>query len=623
MLRELLKRCYSTLSLFAIFYLLASPCALAQGTAFSYQSKLTDSGNPANGSYDMQFKLFDSTDFVTGNQVGMTITSLAVQVTDGAFTVQLDFGAGVYNGSPRFLEIGIRPAGSPGPFTVLAPRQPLTSTPYAIRSATAGVADTAANATNATTATNATQLGGVAANQYVVTTDARLSDARPPTAGSTNYVQNRTSQQAATNFNISGNGTIGGNLTVGGSLSLSVVNAQTHFSIANSRVLAAPGMGNLFGGVGAGASHTTGQNNTLFGSGAGAAISTSNGNSFFGRDAGNLNTGGQNNSFFGDRAGAANMTGNFNSFFGEQAGANNTGSDNSFFGRAAGGANTIGSRNAFFGKDAGASNTTGSLNVFFGWMAGNANTNGGGNAFIGWRAGVGNTTGCCNTFVGESAGTGNTTGSDNVFIGISTGAKNTTGNGNTFIGSRADYGPTTGFGNDNTLLGARAVISGQTLSHSTAIGAGATVTASNTIVLGTASDVVVIPGLGTAGGSALCRNASNQISNCSSSLRYKTDVLPFAGGLEIVGRMQPISFTWKEDGTRDIGLGAEDVERVEPLLAFRNQNGEIEGVKYDQLAAVFINAFKDQQAQITRQQAVIDSLKKIVCNDHPNAELCK
>src|SRR5262249_32901034 len=140
------------------------------------------------------------------------------------------------------------------------------------------------------------------------------------------------------------------------------------------------------------------------------------------------------------------------------------------------------------------------------------------------------------------------------------------------------------------------------VNDSTAIGANATVTTSNTIVLGTSSEKVVILGLGTVGGSALCRNASNQISFCSSSLRYKTGVRPFHGGLEIIGRVRPISFTWKQDGTRDLGLGAEEVERVEPRLTFRNDQGEIEGVKYDQLSAVFVNAFKQQQAQIEHQR---------------------
>src|SRR5205807_9056216 len=66
---------------------------------------------------------------------------------------------------------------------------------------------------SADTATNATQLGGVAANQFVQTSDSRLSDSRTPTAGSSNYIQNTTSQQTSSNFNVSGNGTVGGNLT--------------------------------------------------------------------------------------------------------------------------------------------------------------------------------------------------------------------------------------------------------------------------------------------------------------------------------------------------------------------------------------------------------------------------
>src|SRR5262249_50291444 len=69
----------------------------------------------------------------------------------------------------------------------------------------------------------------------------------------------------------------------------------------------------------------------------------------------------------------------------------------------------------------------------------------------------------------------------------------------------------------------------------------------------------------------LCRNtASFAIGTCPSSLRYKTDVRPFLGGLDIVNRLRPIAFTWKKGGMRGIGLAAEDVEKVEPLLTFRN-----------------------------------------------------
>jgi hypothetical protein len=150
---------------------------------------------------------------------------------------------------------------------------------------------------------------------------------------------------------------------------------------------------------------------------------------------------------------------------------------------------------------------------------------------------------------------------------------------------------------------------------------------------------------------AVCTNASKQLVTCASSLRYKTEVRSFIGGLNIVNHLRPIYFTWKRDGTRDIGLGAEEVEKVEPLLTFRNDKGEIEGVKYNQLSAVFINAFKEQQAQIQQQQETIqqqsaqirrqqvglsqqraqlteqqhqlNAVKVLVCRAHTKAKVCR
>lgn len=111
-----------------------------------------------------------------------------------------------------------------------------------------------------------------------------------------------------------------------------------------------------------------------------------------------------------------------------------------------------------------------------------------------------------------------------------------------------------------------------------------------------------------------------------SSLRYKTDLQPFLGGLNVINRLKPYDFAWKAGGMRELGLIAEDVAEVEPLLTFKNSKDEIEGVKYENLNVVFINAFKEQQAQIEelrqliktqqeqlKQQAQqIDSLKKPV-----------
>src|SRR5437660_4287629 len=247
-LRLLFK--YSFILLVVVLAMGAS-ATLGQTSNFTYQGRLTDGGTPANGNYDLQFVLFDS--LSGGAQVGSTQTINTVAVSNGVFTVSLDFGANAFTGANRFLEISARPTG--GSFTLLTPRQQVTSTPYAIRSANASSADTATNATNATnatTATNATQLGGIVASQYVQTSDSRLSDARTPTPGSSNYIQNTASAQAASNFNVSGNG------TAGGTLSGNIVNATTQYNLNGSRMLSNPGTNNLFAGTGVGAANTTG-----------------------------------------------------------------------------------------------------------------------------------------------------------------------------------------------------------------------------------------------------------------------------------------------------------------------------------------------------------------------------
>lgn len=104
------------------------------GTAFTYQGQLQDDAIPANGIYEFQFVLYDTV--VGGSQVGAILTP-TLTVTDGLFTAQLDFGPEAFTGEARYLEIGIRPFGSPAPYEILSPRQPLTPAPQAIFAETA------------------------------------------------------------------------------------------------------------------------------------------------------------------------------------------------------------------------------------------------------------------------------------------------------------------------------------------------------------------------------------------------------------------------------------------------------------------------------------------------------
>jgi hypothetical protein len=116
----------------AVVLLTAAENLRAQGTAFSYQGQLNDSGSAANTNYDFRFAVFDA--MTNGLQVGGWRTNSLVAVSNGLFLVTLDFGAGVFNGTANgsndWLDISVRPAGS-GRFTELTPRQPILPVPYA------------------------------------------------------------------------------------------------------------------------------------------------------------------------------------------------------------------------------------------------------------------------------------------------------------------------------------------------------------------------------------------------------------------------------------------------------------------------------------------------------------
>ncbi|HEX8351802.1 MAG TPA: tail fiber domain-containing protein [Pyrinomonadaceae bacterium] len=150
----------SAIALSTILCLLfTASAALGQTTSFTYQGRLSDGSTPAGGVYDMKFRLYDADGNPQGSPDTVTLDNPGVQVTNGLFTVQLDFGAGAFNGGARLLEISVRPhSADPNTpaYTTLSPRQPITSTPYAVRSITAGAADTATTATSATSATTAT-----------------------------------------------------------------------------------------------------------------------------------------------------------------------------------------------------------------------------------------------------------------------------------------------------------------------------------------------------------------------------------------------------------------------------------------------------------------------------------
>jgi hypothetical protein len=130
------------------------------GTSFTYAGRLSDGTSPASGIYDLRFAIYDA--LADGSLVSGPVTNSAAGVTNGLFTVALDFGPGVFDGSARWLEIAVRTNGS-GMFTTLRPRQAVTPTPYAIYTPNAGTAATAGSAATVTGSVAASQITGTIA----------------------------------------------------------------------------------------------------------------------------------------------------------------------------------------------------------------------------------------------------------------------------------------------------------------------------------------------------------------------------------------------------------------------------------------------------------------------------
>jgi transposase-like protein len=94
------------------------------GSAFTYQGRLDQDGQPVDGFADLQFRLFDAA--LGGNQIGATVVLNGTSLEAGLFTVTLDFGVPAFSGQSRWLEVTVDGV-------TLAPRQAVTPVPYAMQ----------------------------------------------------------------------------------------------------------------------------------------------------------------------------------------------------------------------------------------------------------------------------------------------------------------------------------------------------------------------------------------------------------------------------------------------------------------------------------------------------------
>lgn len=154
----------------AVLALLGSaPLVQAQeplGTSFTFQGSLTQGSTPLSGSYDLELTLFTGSDPGTATPLG-TLARNAVAVTNGVFSVELDFGPSAFTEDARWLEVAVRPTGA-GPFSRLRPLQRLTAAPQSLF---------ALRAANADSATEADKLDGQDATAFLQRSGGTVSGA--------------------------------------------------------------------------------------------------------------------------------------------------------------------------------------------------------------------------------------------------------------------------------------------------------------------------------------------------------------------------------------------------------------------------------------------------------------
>ena len=245
------------------------------------------------------------------------------------------------------------------------------------------------------------------------------------------------------------------------------------------------------------------------------------------------------------------------------------------------------------------------------------------NTAVGWRSLLNNDTGRYNTAVGagclfinmaeENTATGagalflNLQGGKNTATGAFALFTNSNGTANTAVGS--DALPANTSGGQNTALGQGAGFNQTTGSGNVYIGVG---------VPGVAGEsnscyIASIFNQTSASGIPVLINSSNKLGTTTSSKRFKENIKPMDKASEGLFGLKPVCFRYKKEidpvGISQLGLVAEDVEKVNPDLVVRDTEGKPYSVRYDQVNAMLLNEFLKEHRKNEEQEATIAQLK--------------
>lgn len=314
----------------------------------------------------------------------------------------------------------------------------------------------------------------------------------------------------------------------------------------------------------------------------------------------NLNTTGFNNSALGFLALGNNTTGSNNTAIGDGVMLyNSQGSFNTATGAGALTGHSLthssGSFNTADGFNALDSNS-GDNNTASGARALYLNLTGTKNAACGAFALYSNEVGNLNTAGGENALYFNVVGNGNAGFGHSA-LKNSTGDNNVGLGANAGYNLTSG---SNNVAIANAGVAGE----SGVIRIGTPATQVTTYIAGINNSKVT--------GSAVYITAAGQLGTLASAERYKTAVADMGGGSGKLRELRPVTFHLRTDPQGDVqyGLVAEEVAKVYPELVIRGASGDIEGVRYEELAPMLLNEVQQQEHKMEVQERRLQKMEQ-------------
>ena len=193
---------------------------------------------------------------------------------------------------------------------------------------------------------------------------------------------------------------------------------------------------------------------------------------------------------------------------------------------------------------------------------------------------------------------------------------NGTGNQNTAIGVKMLYGHIQG--NHNIAWATEPVYNvggmNQQSDNNIEIGSMGDIFDNNTIRIGDVQTKTFIAGISGAAvaGSPVVVDANGQLGTATSSARFKKDIKPMDKASEAILALKPVSFQYRSDpkGTRQFGLIAEEVAKVNPDLVTRDRNGEIYSVRYEAVNAMLLNEFLKEHKAFVEEQRKCRSNKR-------------